>query len=129
MRLTQQAWQLKHDTNLTTNITTHPTDTDSYIHILTQKSTSYFRYKFPVLQSSADILSKDIPLHPSPMSLSAETSEHQFLPNFDNGTTDLPFSNVLPTEQQSVKLHFVEDEAIGSPISEPCAKYVEDCCR
>ena len=45
MTLTQQVWQLTHDTNLTTNSTTHPTDTESYIHIfLTQISTSYFRY-------------------------------------------------------------------------------------
>ena len=32
-------------------------------------------------------------------------------------------------EQQGVKLHFVEDEAIGLPIPEGYAKYVEDCCR
>ena len=94
-----------------------------------QFATNHSGDQFPVLQSSADILGKDILLHPSPMSLSAETSEGQFLPNFDNGTTDLPFSNVLPTEQQSMKLHFVEGEAIDSPISEPYAKYVEDCCR
>ena len=32
------------------------------------------------------------------------------------------------TEQQGAKLHFVEDEAIGSTISEGYAKRVEDCC-
>ena len=85
--------------------------------------------QFPVLQNSADLLSEDVLPHPSPMSLPAETSEGHFIPNFDNGIATLPFTTVPTTEQQSVKLHFVEDEVIGSPISEPYAKYVEDCCR
>ena len=85
--------------------------------------------QFPVLQNSADLLNEDVLSHPSPLSLSAETSEGHFIPNFDNGIATLPFTTVPTTEQQSVKLHFVEDKVIGSPISEPYAKHIEDCCR
>ena len=84
--------------------------------------------QFPALQSSADILNEDILANASPMSLSGETTEGQFIPNFENGT-QFPFSTMPSAEQQGVKLHFVEDEAIGLPISEGYAKYVEDCCR
>ena len=85
--------------------------------------------QFPAFQPSADILNEDLIAETSPLSLSTETTEGQFVPNFDNGLTPLPFSALPSAEQQGAKLHFVEDEAVALPISEGYAKYVEDCCR
>ena len=83
--------------------------------------------QFPTLQTSADIVTEDLLAENSPLLFSNETTEGQFVPNFNNGTPNVSLPTA--TEQQGAKLHFVEDEAIGSPISEGYAKYVEDCCR
>ena len=83
--------------------------------------------QFPTLQTSADILTEDLLAENLSVSFSNETAEGQFVPNFNNGTPNV--SHPTATEQQGAKLHFVEDEAIGSTILEGYAKYVEDCCR
>ena len=83
--------------------------------------------QFPALQTSADTLAEDLLAENSPMSFSNQTTEGQFVPNFNNGTPNV----AIPTtaDQQGAKLQCVEDEAIGSPISEGYAKHVEDCCK
>ena len=85
--------------------------------------------QLPTFQPSADILNEDLIPETSPLSLSTETIEGQFVPPCDNGLTPLPFSSFPSAKQQGAKLHFVEDEAVVLPISEGYAKYAEDCCR
>ena len=65
----------------------------------------------------------------SPLSLTTEMTESTFVPQFPNSLTQLQLTNVQLVEQQEVKLHFVEDEVVGPPISEANASYVEDCCK
>ena len=52
-----------------------------------------------------------------------------FIPTYRNAEFEL--SHVLRPgpEQDSVKLHFLEDESLGPSISTVYAKFVEDCCR
>ena len=64
MTLTQQVWQLTHDTNLTTNITTHPTDTESYIHIFFKPEIHCPIYWIR-LDGSSNLLDENACLHPS----------------------------------------------------------------
>ena len=92
-----------------------------------QFATTQTRDQFPTLQTSADSLTEDLLAENSPVSFSNETTEGQFVPNFNNGTPNVSLPTA--TEQQGAKVQFVEDEAIGSTISEGYAKYVEDCCR
>ena len=70
-----------------------------------------------------------MPMAVSPMSLASEITDGNFVPQFPNSLAQPPLTNVQLVEQQGVKLHFVEDEAVGPPISEANASYVEDCCK
>ena len=70
-----------------------------------------------------------MPMATSPLSLTSEMTDGNFVPQFPNSLAHLQLTNFHLVEQQGVKLHFVEDEAVGPPISEANASYVEDCCK
>ena len=70
-----------------------------------------------------------MPMAVTPMSLTSEITDGNFVPQYPNSLPQPPLTNVQLVEQQGVKLHFVEDEAVGPPISEANASYVEDCCK
>ena len=84
--------------------------------------------QFPILRD-AEVLEGQMPMAASPMSFTSEMTDGNFIPQFPNSLAQLPLTNVQLVEQQGVKLHFVEDEAVGPPISEANASYVEDCCK
>ena len=84
--------------------------------------------QFPILRD-AEVLEGPMPMAASPMSLTSEMTDGNFIPQFPNSLAQLPLTNEQLVERQGVKLHFVEDEAVGPPISEANASYVEDCCK
>ena len=84
--------------------------------------------QFPTLRDVEE-LDGQMPMAVSPMSLTSEITDGNFVPQFPNSLAQPPLTNVQLVEQQGVKLHFVEDEAVGPPISEANASYVEDCCK
>ena len=63
------------------------------------------------------------------MSLTSEVMNGIVVPQFPDSLDKLPLTNVELVEQQGVKLQFVEDKAVGPPISEANASYVKDCPR
>ena len=79
--------------------------------------------QFPTLRDVEE-LDGQMPMAASPMSLRSEIADGNFVPQLPNSLTQLPLTNVQLVEQQGVKLHFVEDEAVGPPISE--ASYVRE---
>ena len=60
--------------------------------------------------------------------LPSKLTDVNFVPQLPNSLAQLQLTNVQLVEQQGVKLHFVEDEAVGPPISEANASNVEDFC-
>ena len=84
--------------------------------------------QFPTLRDVEE-LDGQMPMAASPLSLTSEMTDGNFFPHFPNSLAQLQLTNVQLVEQQGVKLHFVEDEAVGPPISEANASYVEDCCK
>ena len=82
--------------------------------------------QFPTLR---DVEELDWPMAALPMSLTSPMLDGNFIPQLPNTLTQLPLTNVQLVEQQRVKLHFVKDEAIGPPICDTNASYVEDCCK
>ena len=65
----------------------------------------------------------------SPLSLNSEMTVGNLASQLPDSFAQLKWPNIQLIEQQGVKLHFVEDEAVGLPISEANASYVEDCCK
>ena len=63
----------------------------------------------------------------APPSPSTASTEGNFIPSFLNPGQALPCISTEHVEQ-SVRPHFIEDEAVGPAISDAYAKYVEDCC-
>ena len=84
--------------------------------------------QFPTLRDVED-LDGQMPMATSPVSLNSEMTDGNFVPQLPNSFAQLQLPNIQLIEQQGVKLHFVEDEAVGPPISEANASYVEDCCK
>ena len=65
----------------------------------------------------------------SPLSLTSDMKDGNFVLQRPNSLAQLQLTNVQLVKQQGVKLHFVEDEVVGPPISESNASDVEDCCK
>ena len=84
--------------------------------------------QFPTLRDVEE-LDGQMPMATSPVSLNSEMTDGNFVPQLPNSFAQLQLPNIQLIEQQGVKLHFVEDEAVGPPISEANASYVEDCCK
>ena len=84
--------------------------------------------QFPILRDVEE-LDGQMPMASSPLSLTSEMTDGNFVPQLPNSLAQLQLPHVQLIEQQGVKLHFVEDEAVGPPISEANASYVEDCCK
>ena len=84
--------------------------------------------QFPTLRDVEE-LDGQMPMATSPVSLNSEMTDGNFVPQLPNSFAQLQLPNIQLIEQQGVKLHFVEDEAVGPPISEANANYVEDCCK
>ena len=57
--------------------------------------------QFPTLQTSADILTEDLLAENSPLSFSNETTEGQFVPNFNNGTPNVSLPTPLSSRERS----------------------------
>ena len=84
--------------------------------------------QFPTLRDVEE-LDGQMPMAASPLSLNSEMTDGNFVPQLPNSLAQLQLPNIQLIEQQGVKLHFVADEAVGPPISEANASYVEDCCK
>ena len=84
--------------------------------------------QFPTLRDVEE-LDGQMPMAASPLSLNSEMTDGNFVPQLPNSLAQLQLPNIQLIEQQGVKLHFVEDEAVGPPISQANASYVEDCCN
>ena len=82
--------------------------------------------QFPSL---LDVEEFPMPMAASPMSPTSEITDGNCVPQFPNSIAQLLLTNVQLVEQQGVKLHYDEDEAVGPRISEANASYVEDCCK
>ena len=84
--------------------------------------------QFPTLRDVEE-LDGQMPMAASPLSLNSEMTDGKFVPQLPNSLAQLQLPNIQLIEQQGVKLHFVEVEAVGPPISQANASYVEDCCK